>query len=269
MNACSPRGHYFVAVRQYGQMYSFVRDVDPAEADAALTWDPDSALRDVLMISRLVRDNNYSAEYAARITTYEAGEQMVMYRPVPNIYVYRLRRDRDWLDEGEATELRNLLAAFWAVQESMPARLRRALFRTEYAGWSAWADAMLPTLVGGLEALLKTEKGHATRQFMTRVPLLAEELGIEGLSPAICERLYDARSDWVHGSHVRLFTGEKEVDEALQVGGQTQEERDALADIAGLQVVLRAAVRRGLEDDDFRQVFVDDDAIRARWPVDP
>jgi hypothetical protein len=66
-----------------------------------------------------------------------------------------------------------------------------------------------------------------------------------------------------------LFTGTKDVDEALDVGGQTQEERDALADIAGLQVVLRAAVRRGLEDDDFRQVFVDDDAIRERWPVDP
>jgi hypothetical protein len=269
MNACSRRGHYFVPVRQYGQMYSLVRDVDPAEADAALTWDPDSALRDVLMISRLVRDNNYSAEYAARITNYEHGEQMVMYWPVPNIYVYRLRRDRDWLDEGEAIELRDLLAAFWTVQESLPARIRRTLWRTEYAGWSAWADAMLPTLVGGLEALLKTERGRATKQFMTRVPLLAEELGIEGLFPTTCERLYDARSEWVHGAHVRLFTGNEEIDEALGVGGQTQEDKDALADIARLQDVLRAALRRALENEGFRQVFTDDDAIRERWPLEP
>ena len=267
MNACTPRGHYFLPVRQFRQAYSFVRDVDPAEAEESLTWDRDSVLYDALMLSRLVRDNNVSAQYAARVTTYEGGEQMVMYPVTPKPFVYRLRRDRDWLDEPEAIELRQLLAAFWAVQETLPARVRRALFRTEYAVWSAWADAMLPTLVGGLEALLKTEKHPATKQFKTRLPLLAEELGIDGLSPDVCERLYDARSEWVHGTHVRLFSGSNEVDEELGDRAETREEQDVLADIARLQDVLRAAVRRAVEEEGFRAVFAEDDAIRKRWPL--
>jgi hypothetical protein len=131
--------------------------------------------------------------------------------------------------------LRDLLAAFWAVQEELPSRVRRALWRTEHASWSAWADAMLPTLVSGLEALLKTEKHPSGKQFTTRVPLLAVELGIDGLTSAVCEYLYDARSEFVHGTHVRLFTGRKEVDAELGDAAETREEKDTLADIARLQ----------------------------------
>jgi hypothetical protein len=122
MNACTPRGHYFLPVRQFSQMYAFVRDVDPAEAEKSLTWDRDSVLYDALMLSRLVRDNNISTEYAARVTTCEGGEQMVMYPITPKPFVYRLRRDRDWLDKDEASELRQLLAAFWGCRT----RCRRA-----------------------------------------------------------------------------------------------------------------------------------------------
>jgi hypothetical protein len=268
MNACSPRGHYFVPARQFGQLCSYVRDVDLAEAEESLTWDRDGVLQDALMLSRLVRDNNASTQYAARVTTYEGGEQMVVYPVAPKPFVYRLRRDRDWLDESEAVELCDLLAAFWAVQDELPgSRVQRALFRTEYAVWLAWADTMLPILVGGLEALLKTERHEATKQFKTRVPLLAEELSIDGLSPALCEDLYDARSEWVHGTHVRLFTGRKEVDAELGIGEATSEEKHTLADIARLQDVLRAAVRKALEDEAFREVFAEDDAIRERWPL--
>jgi hypothetical protein len=64
-------------------------------------------------------------------------------------------------------------------------------------------------------------------------------------------------------------TGIEKVDEELGVGGQTQEEQDALADIARLQDLLRVAVRRALEDDGFRRLFADDDTIRDRWPLPP
>jgi hypothetical protein len=66
MNACTPRGHYFVPVRQFSQLYTFVCDVNPAVAQESLTWDRDSVLGDALMLSRLVRDNHYSTQYAAR-----------------------------------------------------------------------------------------------------------------------------------------------------------------------------------------------------------
>jgi hypothetical protein len=149
MHACSPRGHYFLAVRQFAQRYSLVRDVDPAEAEARLTWDPDQVLRHAMQLSRLVRDNNDSTEWAARITNYEDGQQMVMPLLSPHNFVYRLRRDRDWLDEQEALELRNVLAVFWAAEGTLPARVTEAMWRTEYAGWSPWAEAFAGPCVAG------------------------------------------------------------------------------------------------------------------------
>lgn len=50
----------------------------------------------------------------------------------------------------------------------------------------------------------------------------------------LCGRMYDARSDWVHGSPVALFSRED--------GGPDTDEQ-------------------------FREVFADDDAIRHRWSV--
>lgn len=66
---------------------------------------------------------------------------------------------------------------------------------------------MLPTLVGGLESLLKTQRHDLTVHFKRRATALAEELGIEGIDEEFCGRIYDGRSDWVHGSAVALFGG--------------------------------------------------------------
>ena len=78
MNACVQRGHYFVRARQFDQRYSLIREIDPADAERRVAWDPDSVLRDALMFARLVRDNAYSTEWAARITDYDDGQQMIM-----------------------------------------------------------------------------------------------------------------------------------------------------------------------------------------------
>jgi hypothetical protein len=262
MNACTPRGHYFYAIRQFGQIYSFVRDLDPETPEAqASRWDDAAGtLFDALSVSRLVRDNGYSTQYAARITDYEDGQKRIMYYPPSeSSFVYRLRREREWLDRDEGAELRDLLAARWTVD--LPPRVRRAMWRMEWSGWLRWADLMIPHLVSGLECLLKTEKRPATPQFLVRVPLLAEEVGVEGVDRNLCDRMYDARSDWVHGSPVALFARGEDG------GPETEEQRTVLAEVAQIQDTLRAAVRRALEDDEFRHVFADDDAIRERWPV--
>ena len=83
--------------------------------------------------------------------------------------------------------------------------------------------------------------------------------------------MYDARSEWVHGARVRLFSTGLEADQAAEQGAQEgpedAEQRDAMADIARVQDVLRRAVRRCIEDEDFRDVFADDERIRSRWPL--
>ena len=271
MNACTPRGHYFFPVRQFGQRFSMVRAV-PAEEwqPHPFHWDSNGALSDALMISRLVRDHGYSLQYAARITDYEDGEQMISYMPgVEGKAAYRLRHDRDWPDASEAGEVRSLLTAFWEAEDTLPPRVRRATFRTEYACWSRYADQVLPMVVGGLEALLKVGRSRLTQQFVQRTSALADELSVADVTEEFCSTMYDARSDGVHGSHVQLFappTPSTDDGETVE-GPETDTEREALSEVAKLQDVLRAAVRRCIEDQTFREIFTSDDAIRKRWPV--
>lgn len=271
MNACSPRGHYFWPIRQFGQRYSFVKDVDLASVEQTRhSWDDDNCLTDALTLSRLVRDNAYSTQYAARIIDHDDGERTVAFTlGSEGKHVYRLRRDREWLDRSEGAELRDLLSAYWQAEPTLPSRVRRAMWRTEYASWLRWGDLEVATIISGLEALLKTDRHKATRQFTHRVPALAEEVGVDGVTSKSCVGMYDARSEWVHGAHVRLFTAGGEAQGARddEVGPQTDEQRSAVAEISRLQDTLRAAVRKCFEDADFRSVFEEDERIRSRWPA--
>jgi hypothetical protein len=273
MNACTPRGHYFVPVRQFGQRYSFVKEVPLDELEERhFAWDTDSTLDDALTLSRLVRDNGYSTEYAARLLDYEDGQRCVVYvLHREDKAIWRLRRDREWLDAPEGRELAALLAAYWECHKELPPRVRRAMWRMAYAPRMRWADMVVPILVGGIEALLKIGRRDLTQQFKKRAPALAADVGIDGLGEDLAERLYDGRSDWVHGSHVQLFAGpsasvETSAEEERE-GPQSSDERSALAEVALLQDVLRGAVRRTIEDAEFRQVFVADETIAERWPA--
>jgi hypothetical protein len=79
LNACSPRGHFFVPVRQFGQMYSLVLDVDPGQLEQGRwTWDTERRIREAVAMSRLVLDNGYSFEYAARVFDHAGEEQQIM-----------------------------------------------------------------------------------------------------------------------------------------------------------------------------------------------
>jgi hypothetical protein len=260
LNACSPRGHNFDPVRQFGQRYSFVRErVISDYRLSPFAFDEDGGLlRDALMLSRLVRDNGFSLQFGCRIIDRSGVDQMI----VPYIGDYgkaahRLRSDREWLDGAEAGELAALLAAYWAGPR--PDRVDRAMWRCEWATWTPWADPMIPVIVSGLEALLKVGRRDLTAQFATRVPALAADLGIAGVDAALCAELYDGRSDWSHGSNVALFEG---------TGRDPTIEADEIrAKIARLQDVLRAGIRRAIEVREFGVTFEDDEGIVSRWPV--
>jgi len=125
MNACTPRGHYFLPVRQFGQRYSFVKEVSLDELDERhYAWDTDGTLDDALTLSRLIRDNGYSTEYAARLIDYEDGQRCIVYVHREDKSIYRLRRDREWLDAPEGRELAALLAGYWQCREQLPPRVR-------------------------------------------------------------------------------------------------------------------------------------------------
>jgi hypothetical protein len=137
MNACTPRGHYFFAVRQFSGLYAFVLDVElDVHEEHPFHWDIDGVIMTAVQLSRLVCDNGYSPEFAARIVEYEDGEKQVI--PQGQHYfgflpTFRLRDDRDWLTVAEADELRALLDAYWANVNDLPRQLARAISLSEGA----------------------------------------------------------------------------------------------------------------------------------------
>lgn len=253
MNACSLRGHFFVRARQYGCRYALVLEHPLAQAND-WSWDPDGMLIEVMALSRLVRDNAYSTEYAARVVEHADGaRQVIPFDGYESRQAFRLHRNRDWLDENDAPQLRTLLDGFDDARGSLPNRLGRALWRCEHIARERYLDIALPAMVAALEGLIGTSHRQVTKQFVTRVPALADEVGVPGVSRNFCRKMYEARSQGFHGADIDLLRA------------STQDE--TVRKVALLQAVLRAAVRRGIEDPTFRAVFVDAESISARWPV--
>lgn len=261
MDACTPRGTNFDPIRQFSQRYSFVRDRTFEEIDDSyFNPDEDGKLYDALSLSRLIRDHGFPLQYTARVIDRVDGRRTIAYRvSSEGNAAYRLAHGREWLDGPEAEELADLLTTKRSAE--LPPRVTRAMWRSEYATRIGWADVMLPMLIGGLEALLKVGRGQLTAQFKCRATALAAELEVDGVDERLCGRMYDGRSDWVHGSHVRLFGRE---------GGQgptDAQERQVLNEIAKLRDLLRAAIRQAIEDSEFRAIFANDDALEERWPA--
>jgi hypothetical protein len=264
MAACRPRGHYYYAHPLWGQRYALVRRVDLAAYEAnPYAWDTDERLSATLALSRLVRDTVHCSEFAGRIVDHSDGEQQVI--PLYGFesrLAYRYGRGRDWLDEADAAELRDLLAAFIAVEPNWPARVRRGIRNCERASQTPYLSESQPRLVTGLEALFNTNPSNVSKQFRERVRALATELGIDGVSGRLLDRMYDFRSKAYHGDEIHLLTGDPEVQPEIAA-----QHRQLVVESALLQRVLRATVRKAIEDADFRELFAGGDRVRQRWPV--
>jgi len=234
-----------------------------------------------IVLSRLVRDNGYSTEFAGRIVDYEDGKKQVVPAYTFEYRVtYRARpEDRDWLTAEEAAELRTVLDAYWANREELPDRLNRAISLTDGMVHQRTRERHLVFVVTALEALLNTDAAKATKQFVTRVPLLATELGVADISRRFANQMYTARSQAAHGADVELFLAstQQEVpsddgDEDRTAEGRrdalTVAEQGAVSKVIRLRELLRAGIRKAIEDDEFRAVFESTESVRQRWPVD-
>jgi hypothetical protein len=265
MASCVARGHYFFAVPQWGQRYAFVRRVPLEDYEAnKYGWDDDHTLSYALQMSRLIRDNSHCSEFAARIVDHEDDEQQVI--PLASFdarLAFRYGRERDWLDAGEADELRDLLTAFWQVEPDWPARVQRAMRHCERASQLPFFQESQPRLVTALEAILNTSTSHVSKQFRERVPALAAELGIDGISKRMADRQYEARSQAYHGGEVRLFSGHP----GSAAPELTEPEERVLAETRLLQQVIRRAMRLAIEDASIRDLLGDESAVRERFPV--
>ena len=262
MDASEAAGENFHATRQWSQLQTLVREIDQHEYEAAGAdgdnWDLRHLLSETVALSRLIRDNAFCSEYAGRVIEQAGAARRII--PVVSLDVrlaYRLHNDRPWLTDEEGAELARLRVAYRGA--ALPDRVKRAFWRTERSAHSPYLSEAVTNTVTGLEALLKTERHQATSQFTTRVPALAEELGVD-VANVNWAAVYAARSDASHGARVALFS-------PPGWSASDPPHPDATRLVATALDVLRAAVRKSIEDDAFRAKFASDEAVRDTWPM--
>jgi hypothetical protein len=267
-DACMARGHYFVPSYQSTPLWGFEREIAAdAHNEHRFAWDSDGTLITTMKLSRLVVDNGYTPEFAARVVDHADGEQQVI--PQWTHYLdllpsYRMRVSRDWITADEAAALGRLVDRYWEKMDTLPGQVARALNLSEGVVHTNVYERALVLMMMALEALLNTRPTSVSKQMKHRMRLLAAELGIDGVSGGWAERMYSARSKPAHGQELRLPTASPDE----QADGAVEIPVEALADGARLQDLLRAALHRAIEDDAFTEIFRSPESIRARWPVE-
>lgn len=208
LDAATPRGERWDPTRTFHAVHAYVRHVwaeeDEEAPDDLYRWDHEERIWPVVQLSRLIRDNNTSTEYAVRrIIRADASEQLVPFDGYASHVVYRLYPDQPgWLDINEADELRTLLDAYWS-RPNLPVRVRRALRKTDAITSERYLEDAMPGVVSAFESLVKIGRPFVSAQFSQRVSAMAAEVDLP-LSVTECEEIYDDRSGLVHGVDIDL-----------------------------------------------------------------
>lgn len=247
--ACRPCGHAFDPTPQFGPRYAFW-NTRPAQPDG-YNWDPDQSLATAVALSRLVRPTSIGFKYSARVTLGSANQiELIVPGPVCGLlaHAYVVPDGHDWLSDQDASEVSCLFASFAEISSSLPKRVKRAFWNCEYAAALEWVDVRWTVIAAGLEALVHTDRNGSTRQFVDRVATLAKRLSVD-FTESDVERAYDVRSSGVHGR------GFESLDDST------------LAVYCKMETVLRSSIRRAIEDGAFRGIFLDEERIRAEFPL--
>jgi hypothetical protein len=157
---------------------------------------------------------------------------------------------RTLLTNEDARELGPLLTTFLADEERLPPRVRRAIWFCESSFRTYYCEVAYLHVVTALDSLVTVGSRDVSRQFRMRVPALARDVGIVGMTRRRARAFYKRRSRSVHGQP------------ALRVDTFDPATRE----LAAMQRVLTAALRKAIEDRAFRATFTGP-KIEARWPV--
>jgi hypothetical protein len=101
-------------------------------------------------------------------------------------------------------------------------------------------------VVGAFESLITTRIGGLTANFKRRLPMVAQMVSLGGVDEEFAERIYEARSEGVHGSAVGLFSN---------WGPEAQ------ADVRRAIMLLRRTLRVAVLNESFADQFRDKESI--------
>ncbi len=236
-------------------MYGFVRYDPPGGL-----WDEDQTISKTLFLSHFVHAHEGGFEFTARIET-DDRSKLVRLKPadvaLPLARAYCcLGARRRWLTQADGIRLKELVAAYDAVRPSL-AETRVGLavslfFESPFVFHGRPRGLLLTTT---LEGLVSTSMERAFKQFTTRVPVLANEVGLSTLDAAWAERIYKFRSKLAHGSALLRSVDEHEHQTKLD---------QVNADLTDLDELLRRVLRKALTDAEFRERV---ENVDKYWPV--
>lgn len=219
-------------------------------------FDPDAGLTAAIAMSRLANPTSAAFEWSARVATTDAGafdEAIPGFIKGRGAHAFIVPGGRDWLTNADAQQTAVLLAAFQAQEQTMQDRVRRALWRHDYAMGIEELDIRWLTVASGLEALVKINYPRvvrgpgSTRQFKMRTVALANAVGVTWTEQD-AEQAYELRSDVAHGAKV--------------TGGNNY-----LPLYAVMETLLRESLKKALLEAPFQALFAADAAVEAAFPA--
>jgi len=252
MDTCEPQMlGVQTPVRQYAQMYAYVREL--ARDAEIYRWDEDHRLSHCVAMSRLIHPTTVGFRYAGRVRQDASALQIV---PVQihgiSVDAYLSpNRERDWLTKSDAELLAEVdPKAELLTQPSFPRRVSRALWYSDYAQRTYYADLRWTMVATALEALIHTGKTDSTRHFKYRVPALAADVGAPAMTTAESGDAYDFRCRLSHGD-----------------GFLSDMPKADISLYDKLEETLRLAILKAFREPAFAEIFSDDARIDAQWPA--
>jgi len=249
MDACEPRElDTQRRVRQYAQLVSLVRQSPPEPHQD--DWDPDRRIYKALGVSRLVQPTPVGLEYTARVRARPDGTaKQIVPGPVQGREAYAFcSPGRRYLTEQDAQTIKKLLPQY--NPHSFPQRVKRALWRFDYAFYEYYIDFRWLFVSAAMEALIHTDPYRSTAQFCARLAALASKVNLTQWTEQKLRSLYrDYRCAVAHGQDIR------------------KADPKTIEDYAKFEDLVRAILLRCVEDEAFREIFSSDESIRTHLPV--
>jgi len=215
-----------------------------------LEFDPDGVLISALALSRYIALNAHGIEIAARRVELPSRIEVVAVPPANRFYAWSVRDgSRTHLTHDDAVALAALLGAYFARKDRLPPRVRNAIWHCEHSFRTRYYGVAHVHVVTAFDSLTGVHSRDASRQFRTRVPALARELGLVGMTMRRAGAFYRRRSRSVHGQSLRLDAFDP-----------------ATRELAAMQRLLTGVLRKAIEDPAFGSLLTGP-RIERRWRV--